>query len=87
MKDIFDLLFGELGPPATVAKALGYTNRQYLNLRRKVARGEKLHPRVEIFILVKAQMLAGNSFTFLPHLVPAAWALAPVSVERQAHGT
>lgn len=82
MKDTFDLLFRKLGSQSAVAKALGYTDRQYLNIRRKVERGEELHPRVETFILVRAQMLERDSVELLPHLLPTAWAFAPVSVER-----
>lgn len=82
MKDIFDLLFRKLGSQSAVAKALGYTGRQYLNIRRKVERGEELHPRVETFILVRAQMLERDSVAFLPHLLPAVCAFAPASMER-----
>ncbi len=87
MKDIFDLLFRRLGTQSAVAKALGYTERQYLNIRRKVERGEELHPRVETFILVRTQMLEGNSFALLPTLLPAACAFASVNGERWTHGT
>jgi hypothetical protein len=86
MKDIFDLLFRKLGSQSAVAKALGYTCRQYLNIRRKVERGEELHPRVETFILVRAQMLERDSVAFLPNLLPTACTFAPASIERLTHG-
>lgn len=59
MKDVFDHLFRLLGTQAAVAKALGYTDRQYLNIRRKVERGEKLHPRVMSFLQMRIQMIEG----------------------------
>jgi len=59
MKDVFDHLFRLLGTQAAVAKALGYTDRQYLNIRRKVERGEKLHPRVASFLQMRIQMIEG----------------------------
>lgn len=61
MKDLFDLLLRRMGSHAAVARALGYTGRQYRNIRRKVEDGEKLHPRVETFIIVKSQYIQGNS--------------------------
>jgi hypothetical protein len=61
MNDIFDQLLRQLGTYAAVARALGYTERQYLNIRRKVERGEELHPRVDTFIRIRAQSLQGNS--------------------------
>lgn len=61
MKDIFDLLLRRMGSHAAAARALGYTGRQYRNIRKKVEDGGKLHPRVETFILVKSQLIQGNS--------------------------
>ena len=61
MKDLFDLLLRRMGSHAAVARALGYTGRQYRNIRKKVEDGERLHPRVEILILVKSQLIQGNS--------------------------
>lgn len=61
MKDIFDLLLRRMGSHAAAARALGYTGRQYRNIRKKVEEGGKLHPRVETFILVKSQLIQGNS--------------------------
>jgi len=43
MKDIFDLLLRRMGSHAAVARALGYTGRQYRNIREKVEDGGKLH--------------------------------------------
>jgi hypothetical protein len=63
MKDIIDLLFYLMGSHTAAARALGYTGRQYRNIRKKVENGESLHPRVETFLLVKSQMIQGNSRT------------------------
>jgi len=57
MQEIIDDLLHMLGTHTAAAEALGYTDRQYRNIRRRVERGEGLHPRVETFILVKSQML------------------------------
>lgn len=65
MKEIIDLLFHLKGSHTAVARALGYTGRQYRNIRKKVENGERLHPRVETFLLVKSQMIRGNSRTGL----------------------
>jgi hypothetical protein len=61
MKEIIDLLFHLKGSHTAVARALGYTGRQYRNIRKKVETGERLHPRVETFIRVKSQIIQGNS--------------------------
>lgn len=66
MKDIFDLLLRRMGSHVAAARALGYTGKQYRNIRKKVEDGGKLHPRVETFILVKSQLIQGNSIDFLP---------------------
>lgn len=65
MKEIIDLLLHLKGSHTAVARALGYTGRQYRNIRKKVENGERLHPRVETFLLVKSQMIQGNSRTGL----------------------
>ncbi len=61
MTEIIELLFRQLRSHTAVARALGYTGRQYRNIRKKVENGEKLLPRVETFIRVKSQMIQGNS--------------------------
>jgi len=61
MKEIIELLFRQMGSHKASARALGYTGRQYRNIRKKVENGEKLHPRVETFIRVISQMIQGNS--------------------------
>ena len=71
MKDIFDQLLRQFGTYAAVARALGYTERQYLNIRRKVERGEELHPRVDTFIRIRAQLLQGNSMHLLQATIPS----------------
>lgn len=80
MKDLFDLLLCRMGSHAAVARALGYTGRQYRNIRKKVEDGERLHPRVETFILVKSQLIQGNSID-----LPAP-ALAVLGDVAPAHG-
>lgn len=61
MKEIIDLLFRLKGSHTAVARALGYTERRYRNIRGKVEAGQRLHPRVETFIRVKSQIIQGNS--------------------------
>lgn len=68
MKEIIELLLRQMGSHSVVARALGYTGRQYRNIRKKVENGENLHPRVETFLLVKSQMIQGNSLNY--HQVP-----------------
>ena len=71
MKEIIELLFRQMGSHTAVARALGYTGRQYRNIRKKVENGEKLHPRVETFILVKSQTIQGNSLNCRQISLPA----------------
>ncbi len=61
MKEIFDDLLRMLGTHSAAAEALGYTDRQYRNIRRRVEKGEDLHPRIESSILLKSQMLHGSA--------------------------
>ncbi len=44
-----------LGTHENVAHKLGYTDRQYRNIRRKVERGEELPPRISTLISMKLQ--------------------------------
>lgn len=87
MKDIFDHLFRVFGTQAAVAKALGYTDRQYLNIRRKVERGERLHPRVTTFILVRVQMIKRNSVDSRQDLFLSPRSLTQEGVQRRTYGT
>jgi len=80
MKEIIELLFCQMGSHLAVARALGYTGRQYRNIRKKVENGEKLHPRVETFIRVKSQMIQGNSLNCRQVPLPAS------GPETAAHG-
>jgi len=87
MKDVFDHLFRLLGTQAAVAKALGYTDRQYLNIRRKVERGEKLHPRVASFLQMRIQMIEGPTPVHLYALATNSHNASPGSITRMPHGT
>ena len=44
-----------LGTHEKVAHRLGYTDRQYRNIRRKIERGEELPPRISTLIRMKLQ--------------------------------
>lgn len=48
-------LLGHFGTQENVAETLGYTDRQYRNIRRKIERGEELPPRITSLILLKFQ--------------------------------
>jgi hypothetical protein len=85
MKDAFDHLFRLLGTQAAVAKALGYTDRQYLNIRRKVERGEKLHPRVASFLQMRIQMIEGPT-PVPPYTLATNCNKAIPSMTRMSHG-
>ncbi|MFU2207944.1 hypothetical protein [Solidesulfovibrio sp. C21] len=79
MKDLFDLLLRRMGSHAAVARALGYTGRQYRNIRKKVEDDEKLHPRVEMFIIVKSQLIQGNSINLFKPSLATGGDAAPAS--------
>jgi len=55
MWDNINALFYLLGTHENVAHKLGYTDRQYRNIRRKVERGEELPPRISTLISMKLQ--------------------------------
>lgn len=55
MQDILDSLLNSLGTHGAVAKALGYSERQYYNIRRALDRGQQLNPRVQAVILMRSQ--------------------------------
>lgn len=44
-----------LGTHELVAHRLGYTDRKYRNIRRKIERGEELPPRISTLIVMKLQ--------------------------------
>jgi hypothetical protein len=55
MQDAVNSLFRLLGSHEKVAYLLGYTDRQYRNIRRKIERGEELPQRISILINMKLQ--------------------------------
>ena len=57
MQTILDKLFELLGSNSAVAELLQYSERQYLNIRQRVACGEALNPRIELWILTKYTMV------------------------------
>ncbi len=64
MCEAINSLFVLLGTHEKVAYILGYTDRQYRNIRCKVERGEELPPRITALIDMKLreiQVAAGES--------------------------
>lgn len=64
MCEAINSLFSLLGTHEKVAYILGYTDRQYRNIRRKIERGEELPPRITALIDMKLreiQVAAGES--------------------------
>jgi len=57
MRETVNLLLNRLGSHERVADALGYTDRHYRTIRRKIERGEKLPPRVSSLMLMTLQEL------------------------------
>ena len=55
MREATNELLLHLGTHENVANILGYTDRQYRNIRRKVERGEELPPRISTLISMKLQ--------------------------------
>lgn len=55
MWEAINSLFHLFGTHGEVAEKLGYTDRQYRNIRRKVERGEELPPRISKLISMKLQ--------------------------------
>lgn len=80
MKEMLEGLLRVLGTHTAVAKALGYTDRQYLNIRRKVERGEELNPRVKILIRVRMQMLHDGEMVYCTNNFSADQGLPVVGV-------
>ena len=60
MQDIFNRLRDLYGSHTLAAEGLGYTDRQYRNIRKKVEMGEVLPARIENLILMKVQELQAN---------------------------
>jgi len=57
MQEILNELFKRLGSHSAVAELLQYTDRQYLNIRQKVAQNQPLKPRIELWILANYSLL------------------------------
>ncbi len=55
MWEAINSLFCLLGSHGEVTEKLGYTDRQYRNIRRKIERGEELPPRISKLIDAKLQ--------------------------------
>ena len=53
MSDAIKNMLILLGTHEKVAYLLGYTDRQYRNIRRKIERGEELPPRISSLIDMK----------------------------------
>jgi len=82
MKEMLEGLLRVLGTHTAVAKALGYTDRQYLNIRRKVERGEELNPRVKILIHVRTQMLQDGEAANFSGNFPVVRAMGAIDAQR-----
>lgn len=50
-----NVLLDHFGTHENIAEILGYTDRQYRNIRRKIERGEDLPPRIASLINMKFQ--------------------------------
>lgn len=57
MEQILNQLYSILGSPSKVALYLQYSDRHLRNIRKKVAQGVPLHPRVELWIKTKLDLL------------------------------
>ena len=57
MQEIISELYRLLGSHAAVAERLQYTDRQYLNIRQKIARNQPLKHRIELWILTNYRLL------------------------------
>ena len=57
MQEIINELCRLLGSHSAVAELLQYSDRQYLNIRQKIARGQSLKPRIELWILANYSLL------------------------------
>ena len=61
MQQIINELFVLLKSHSAVAEFLQYSERQYLNIRQRVARGQALNPRIERWILANYNSLKKES--------------------------
>ncbi len=62
MQEILDELFRLLGGHSAVAERLHYSERQYLNIRQKIARNQPLAPRIEQWILASYNLLKKDGY-------------------------
>lgn len=84
MQEILDTLLNTLGTHCAVAKALGYSERQYYNIRRKLDRGQDLHPRVQAVILMRSQTFCRGGGDFAVAFQPVGHSVQAAS--GQCHG-
>jgi len=61
MEDIFYQLKNLYGSHCLVAERIGYSERQYRNIRKKVEQGKALPARIESLLLLKLQAAQENS--------------------------
>jgi len=57
MQEILNELCRLLGSHSAVAELLQYSDRQYLDIRQKVARKQPLKARIELWILANYSLL------------------------------
>ena len=61
MDEAINSLVCIMGSHEKVAYFLGYSDRQYRNIRRKIRRGEELPPRISNLIATKLQEIQQNT--------------------------
>lgn len=71
MRELLQYLIDTLQSQRAAADYLGYSRRQFFNIRKKVEDGATLHPRVETHILQKVIQLK-NETTAPMGLTPSA---------------
>lgn len=57
MQEIINELCRLLGSHSAVAELLQYSDRQYLNIRQKIAHNQPLKLRIELWILANYRLL------------------------------
>lgn len=57
MKNLIDFFQSRFGTNQDAAAFLGYSVRQYFTIRKKIERGESMHPRVASHLRYKALLL------------------------------
>ena len=61
MDEAINRLLSAYGTHELAACALGYSDRQYRNIRRKIRHGEELPPRISNLMSVKLQEIQHNT--------------------------